>query len=357
MKRRNFIKTTAAFSASIAMTSRAGSGNSNLNAPGMPTPKFVYSNGIDLAVYQSGKGLPVIFCHGFPELAFTWRKQLSAIEQAGYQAIAPDLRGYGLSSAPKSIKDYTVATICDDLVGMMDALNIEKAIFCGHDWGGFIADTMPLLYPERCLGIIGIGAHNNQRPPNLEWPKLAANDLLDKEAFNQHIQKTSTEAFLDLNSKALFQRIFQKDYLSASNLAKLNKDAPERSFNLVEMIKNKPKAPSYFVPQAAIDYYAKVFTKTGFASAINWYRAIPASVAEFSERKLHWGVQVPYLYIWPNQDPINQDGLEVGMEDYIADLEKVELKGCGHFVPEEQPEELNKLIISWLQRKFPVANS
>jgi pimeloyl-ACP methyl ester carboxylesterase len=318
----------------------------------MPAPDLIATNGITMGVYQAGSGIPVIFCHGFPELAYSWRHQFHAVAELGFHAIAPDLRGYGLTDRPEQVSAYTTATICDDLVGMMDNLGLEKAIFCGHDWGGYVVDTMPLLYPERCLGIIGIGAHNNQRPPDLPWPDIEINNLLDKEGFNQFVQLPETEVFLDSHAKELFEVMFRSNYFTADYLAALPEDAPERKIHLIDMISGNDHSTDIFVSEEEFNYYAQTYSATGFGGGINWYRAIPATVDELDYRTLHWGVDVPYLYIWPEQDPINQDGLNVDMEAYIPDLEKVELTGSGHFAMEEKPEELSAFITEWLARKY-----
>src|ERR1700733_6540100 len=102
-----------------------------------PEPKMVKTNGIDMAVYEAGPadGIPVGLCHGFPELAYSWRPQLPALAAAGSHVLAPDQRGYGNTSRPEVIADYDMAHLTGDLVGLLDAYGIDQAIFCGHDWG------------------------------------------------------------------------------------------------------------------------------------------------------------------------------------------------------------------------------
>ena len=111
---------------------------------------------IDLTVHETGEGPAVVFCHGFPELAYSWRHQLPAVAAAGFRAIAPDQRGYGDSSAPPNISDYGLTELTGDMAGLLDALEIDRAIFVGHDWGGFVAWAMPLLYPDRTAGVVGV---------------------------------------------------------------------------------------------------------------------------------------------------------------------------------------------------------
>src|SRR6516162_8286269 len=93
----------------------------------LPTPKMIRTNGIDMAVYEAGPkdGIPIVLCHGFPELAYSWRHQLPALAAAGYRAIAPDQRGYGRTSRPEAITDYDMEHLTGDLAGMLDALGLK----------------------------------------------------------------------------------------------------------------------------------------------------------------------------------------------------------------------------------------
>ncbi|MFC7557235.1 alpha/beta fold hydrolase [Pseudoroseomonas wenyumeiae] len=122
----------------------------------MPGMRMVKTNNINLAVHEAGSGPAVVLLHGFPGLAFTWRHQIPALAAAGYRVIVPDLRGYGRSDAPKAIEDYDIAHLTGDLVGLLDTLGIEKAIFMGHDWGGLLAWQMALLHAGRVAGVIGV---------------------------------------------------------------------------------------------------------------------------------------------------------------------------------------------------------
>src|SRR4051812_36433855 len=98
------------------------------------THRQLHVNGIELHVAEEGDGRPVILCHGFPELWYSWRHQLPALAGAGYRAVAPDMRGFGDSSVPEDVEAYDILTVCDDLVGLLDDLGEERAVFVGHDW-------------------------------------------------------------------------------------------------------------------------------------------------------------------------------------------------------------------------------
>jgi pimeloyl-ACP methyl ester carboxylesterase len=95
----------------------------------------VATNGISLNVVEHGEGPLVVFCHGFPELGFSWRHQVVALAGAGYRTLTPDLRGYGGSSRPSAIEDYDILTLCADLTGLLDEAGADDAVFVGHDWG------------------------------------------------------------------------------------------------------------------------------------------------------------------------------------------------------------------------------
>ena len=102
------------------------------------THKYMQTNGIRMHVVEAGSGFPVLLCHGFPELWYSWRHQLTALADAGFRVIAPDQRGYGETDAPQAIDTYSIHHLVGDLTGLLDALEIDKAVIVGHDWGGLI---------------------------------------------------------------------------------------------------------------------------------------------------------------------------------------------------------------------------
>ena len=118
--------------------------------------RTVHTNGVDLHVTEDGEGSPVILCHGFPELGYSWRHQIPALADAGYHVVAPDQRGYGRSSQPDAIDDYDIVHLTDDLLGLLDDLGHEKAVFVGHDWGSMVVWGMSLLHPDRVAGVVGM---------------------------------------------------------------------------------------------------------------------------------------------------------------------------------------------------------
>ncbi|MCP4246665.1 MAG: alpha/beta hydrolase, partial [bacterium] len=116
----------------------------------------IATNGIELAVEEAGSGYPVILLHGFPELAFSWRHQLPALADAGFHALAPDLRGYGASDKPAEIEAYGLLTLVNDVIGLIDALGFERVALVAHDWGAIIAWTTALTHPDRIERLVSL---------------------------------------------------------------------------------------------------------------------------------------------------------------------------------------------------------
>ena len=115
-------------------------------------------------VTEQRAGPAVVFVHGFPELGYSWRHQLPALAQAGFRAIAPDMRGYGETTVPLDAADYQHRLICDDLVALLDVLGLARAVFVGHDWGGVIVWAMALHHPARVRAVAGINTPYRGQP-------------------------------------------------------------------------------------------------------------------------------------------------------------------------------------------------
>src|SRR5262249_34047648 len=125
---------------------------------------------IPLAAHEAGAGPAVVLCHGFPELAYSWRHQVPALVAAGFRAVAPDQRGYGGSDRPEPVEAYDIHHLTGDMVGVLDALGIERAVVVGHDWGALVVWGVPLLHPARTAGVVGL---NIPYVPRFFAPPLA----------------------------------------------------------------------------------------------------------------------------------------------------------------------------------------
>lgn len=129
------------------------------------THRLMKTNGITLHVAESGDGPLVLLLHGWPELWYSWRRQLLALAEAGYHAIAPDIRGYGQSDTPIALDAYSMRNLLADIEGLLDALGERDAVLVGHDWGATIAWNVAALRPERCRAVVGMSVPYLGRPP------------------------------------------------------------------------------------------------------------------------------------------------------------------------------------------------
>src|ERR1700677_4153685 len=118
--------------------------------------RTVEANGIPIHLAEAGSGPAVLLCHGFPESWYSWRHQLKALADAGYRAVAPDMRGYGQTGQPQDIDQYTLFHLVGDMIGVLDALSAPQAVVVGHDWGAPVAWHCALLRPARFRAVAGL---------------------------------------------------------------------------------------------------------------------------------------------------------------------------------------------------------
>ena len=134
------------------------------------TPRRIATNGIELTVYEQGpeSGKPIVLCHGFPEIAYSWRHQMETLSQ-DFRVVAVDQRGYNKSDKPSGVPSYAMSLLVSDIAAVIKDCGQTKATIVGHDWGGGVVWRMPLLYPERVAGVVGVntpfGRPPGPRPP------------------------------------------------------------------------------------------------------------------------------------------------------------------------------------------------
>ena len=124
-----------------------------------PSPRMIQVNGISLEVFEAGRenaGNPIVLCHGWPELAYSWRHQIPALVAAGYHVIAPNQRGYGNSSCPDAVTAYDITHLTGDLAALLDHYGYDQATFVGHDWGAMVVWGMALLHSTRVSKLINL---------------------------------------------------------------------------------------------------------------------------------------------------------------------------------------------------------
>jgi microsomal epoxide hydrolase len=342
------------------VTTQAGA-QSSQDRDDFPAPTYLNVPGLAdgsqlrMAVYEQGPrqaAVPVVFSHGFPELAYSWRHQLPALAAAGYRAIAPDQRGYGNTQRPLAIQEYGIEQLCGDLVGVLDALGIDKAVFCGHDWGGAVVWNMPLLHPDRTMGVIGVNTPHG--PPSPVPPLQLLRQMMGEDNYIVAFQEPGVaEAVLEANVEKVFRLLMRSGTQNAEDFAKLPADAPERKFQLLEMLKAPLPSELPGKPLLSDDelaYYVETFTRTGFSGGINWYRNIDRNWQ--ATRSIPLKIEQPALYVGAEDDVVLPPSSANGMETFVPRLEKYTIEDCGHWTQQEKPDELNRVILDWLGKTF-----
>lgn len=318
----------------------------------MPPVKRAAVNGIDMAYYEVGprEGVPVIFCHGFPELAFSWRHQLRAFEAAGRWAIAPDQRGYGLTSRPEAVTDYDIEHLTGDIVGLMDHLGVEKAILCGHDWGGIVVWQAPLMHPDRVAGVIGLNMPFMPRSP--VDPIAAMRFRFGPDMYIVWFQTPGDADAVLGGDVDKTMRFFMRRPDGIRAAAEPTEATSNFAFkDLLKAWDPSDQGGQLLTPDE-LAAFVESFEASGFTGGINWYRNFTRNWERSADLPTRLD-NLPCLMITAELDAVLSPAMAEGMPGMIGDLEMHMVAGSGHWTQQEKPEEVNRLILDWLQRRFP----
>jgi pimeloyl-ACP methyl ester carboxylesterase len=327
----------------------------------MPPLQFAQVNGIRMGYYEAGPNTdkpPVVLCHGWPELAFSWRHQIKALSEAGIHVIAPDQRGYGATDRPEAVEDYDMEHLTGDLVGLLDHLGIDKAIFVGHDWGGFVVWQMPLRHPGRVAGVVGVNTPHWPRAPvdPIELFRQRFGDQMyivqfqnpgrePDEIFGSRVEQTF-DAFMRKPAPRAPDAPPDQPVAGVGASPRLNLAFPQMIANYDA--RHDPRTPILSPDEKKV--FVDTFTKTGFTGGINWYRNWTRNWR--SAEGLDHTVRVPSLMIMAENDAVLPPSAADGMEKLVPDLEKYLVRDSGHWTQQEKPEEVSARLIEWRRKRF-----
>lgn len=311
-----------------------------------PDPKFVSTNGIRMEFFEQGMGFPVILAHGFPELAYSWRFQLPVLADAGYRAIAPNQRGYGGTDKPEAVDAYDIHHLCGDMAGLMDALGLEKAVFIGHDWGGPVVWHMPLFYPERVAGVVGMSVPFSPRPDF--DPVAMLEQMFGPNHYIVHFNRQPgvADAAFAADPKRFLDNVFRHLQWQDPSLEAADEE-PSFDVSLMDILDLEDPPGEPLMGESEMKVFVDAFKKGGFTGPINWYRNITRNWETTGD--LRQRIDVPCAMIYGTHDLVPK-GEDVSA--YVPDLETITLE-CGHWIQQEKPEEVNAFLLDWLKRKAP----
>ncbi|GAA3383507.1 alpha/beta fold hydrolase [Cryptosporangium minutisporangium] len=302
-----------------------------------------------LWVLECGAGPAVVFCHGFPGLGYSWRRQLPVLAEHGFRAVAPDMRGYGGSDRPADPGSYDRRSTVADMVGLLDALGIEQAVFVGHDFGAGLVWDLPQWAPGRVRGLVVLSvpraAPGRARPTDV-YAAVGARHFFHLHYFQQ---AGVADAELDAAPEAFLRRVFWA--LGGGGSYADVFSHPAQGNGYLDVLPEAPPLPWPWLPRDEFDVYVDVFGRTGFTGGLNWYRAADHVWREKLTRPDE-PVTVPTLFVTGNRDPvalIMGEAALRAMRESVPGLRGVHvLPGAGHFVQMEAADEVNRLMLNFL---------
>jgi len=281
--------------------------------------RFVDSSGVRIHVVEQGPedGAPVLFVHGFPEFWWSWRHQMEAVAQAGYRAVALDLRGFGESDRPEGVAAYALPNSFGDLNVVIDSVGGRAAVV-SHDWGGALGWAYAALAPdkvERCVVM-------NAPHPN------AYADL------GHH---------LDQLQASWYMFFFQFEGVAEDVLSRNDYDLLRSWFYDTATVK---------LADADIARYLELFARPGALTAgLNWYRANVPPAGYLSDQRLELPtITCPSMLLWGLHDAYLTFELGRRAGEFVdAPFALHALPECGHWIQQEQPEQVNRLLLDFLK--------
>ncbi len=301
-----------------------------------PDPTMVRVNGVELEVFEAGRqhaGNPIVLCHGWPEHAFSWRHQMTALAEAGHHVIVPNQRGYGRSSRPSAVTDYDIEHLAGDVVALLDHYGYDDATFVGHDWGAMVVWGTALLHPDRVARVVALALPYQERgeQPWIEWMEAAFGDDVYFVHFNR--RPGVADAVFDEDAERFLRNMFRTD---------LPPPQPEPGMALINLARSDAPPGKPLMSEEELAVTVAAFESSGFTGSINWYRNLDRNWHLLGE--VDPIVHQPALMIYGERDPVARGQ---NLEHFVPNVE-VATVDAGHWIQQEKPAETTRVILDWL---------
>lgn len=304
---------------------------------------------------------PIILCHGWPELSYSWRKQLPFLAESGFYAVAPDMRGYGRSKSYEDHASFTVAEVEADMIELLDRIGGRKAIFVGHDWGAPIVWSVAQHHPDRVAGVTAVCVP--YLPNGFTVPELVP--TVERDVYPEDRFPFGPWDYW------MFHRNFEDDCRNGlegnveNTFRALFRSGNPATVGTPSMLSMLQAAGGWFGPNGAastdmpldenvlsedeLAVYARTFETTGFAGPNSWYHN-DASNTEHAKQAPSKTLEMPVLFIHAAYDPICttlSGTISEAMRSHCKQLTEATINS-GHWVAQEKPEDLNEELGKWL---------
>ena len=311
-------------------------------------------NGIRMRVVEQGEGPLVLLAHGWPESWYSWRHQLPALAAAGYHAVAPDMRGYGGSDAPPAVEDYDIFHLCGDLVGLIEALGEAQAVLVAHDWGAVVARDCVRLEPDRFSAVVNMSVPFGGPGPTspIETMQQRYGDNFYYILYFQELDADGNgvaDAEFDADPRGILSRL----YLTGATRRPPQVTDPLRSAGGMIPRSGEPTDFPAWIDASELDYYVEEFTRAGFRGGINYYRNFHRNW-ELTRELQGVPVSQPAMFIAGENDGViggaTREVLTTRLSQAATDPRGVHvLPGAGHWVQQQEPQEVNRLLLEFLE--------
>ena len=313
----------------------------------MSSSRTIPVNGMDMFLLELGEGPLVVLCHGWPELSYSWRHQIPALAAAGFHVVAPDMRGFGRTTAPSEVEAYTIIHNVGDMVALVAALGETRAVIVGHDWGAPVAWHAAMMRPDVFTKVAGLSVPPFVRGRSRPLETLQANGITN--FYWQYFQPPGVaEAEFEHHVANTMRTVLAGP--GGSDPAAHQFVEAGKGF-LGDGHHDRPLPP--WLTEADLSYFTAIYTQSGFRGGLNWYRNIDRNwelTAAWQDAKINQ----PSLFLAGSRDGV-VTGL-IGARQ-IAELDrvltnlkaKIILDGAGHWVQQERPDEVNAALIDFLK--------
>ncbi len=313
--------------------------------------RLIKTDGLTQQVLEAGSGPLVLLIHGFPELGVSWRAQVEALAAAGYHAGAPDMRGYGGTDKPADKDAYSILNLVGDMVDLVRALGETQCVVVGHDWGAPVAWHCALMRPDMFRAVAGLSVPFQPRRPG--GPPTAAMAAITKRAglgdlYISRFQAPDAHEQADSDPATALRKMFYA-YDGSTPDGRQSTGFMPNGVSMLDSIADGAALPPWLSEHHFAEYVA-AFTAGGFNGPINWYRNLDRNwslTAHLQDAR----ITQPSLFIVGERDPVRHYAghHEATLKDWLTDLRGQHvLPGAGHWLQQERPEEVNRLLLGFL---------
>ena len=278
---------------------------------------MVPTTSLRMELIEAGNGPLMVFLHGFPEMADSWKNQIKYFSGKGYKVVAPNMRGYGNTERPRS--GYDVDTLADDIAGIFDHYGADRAVLAGHDWGGLVAWHFAYRHPDRLKALAILNAPHPIR-------------------YEEELRRDRRQRI-----RSLYVLAFQIPYLPEWYMGL-------KGARLVSIVIERSTVRKETFTREDLDKYAENMSKPGALRAgLAYYRQ---AIRDRNKLRTYYKdkkITAPTQVIWAQQDNFLGPALAEGLDRFVdAPLEVVPIDNCGHWVQQEAADEVNEAMYKFL---------